>query len=271
MAKKLNSLFVSEPWKSTLLKALLFGLGLFGVYFFSTRDGSLPVRRIGVFSGNFSFLTFLFFLFLVIGIYFSQLPERGQFKTSFLFLVLTALAALNFFAESFYPAIFICAVFSFLFYLFLGITGIIFKNRQAVYLFFNSCLFLAVFSLFFGVDKSRHYLIINLLLFLIIYFLIKECFYFLRSVIQNSLFVIHNSQFIALVFAFLGLELFWVINLLPIGSINSAILLTLFIFLMRDFALIYFSGRLNRRFLVNHFLIFIILVVFIFINSRWGI
>ncbi len=264
MVKKLNSLFVSKPWKSTLLNALFFGLGLFGVYFFSARGGS-------AFGGNFSFLAFLIFSLLAVEIYFSQLPERGQFKISFLFLVLTALAVLNFFANGFYPAIFICAVFAFLFYLFLGITDIIFKNRQAVYLFFNTCLFLGVFSLFFGADKSKHYLIINLLLFLIIYFLIKECFDFLRLVVKNSLFIIHNSQFIAFVFAFLGLELFWAINLLPIGFINSAILLTLFIFLMRDFTLIYFSGRFNRQFFVNYLLVFVILVVFIFTNSKWNI
>ncbi len=254
MVKKLNSLFASKPWRSALLKVLIFGLGLFGFYFL-----------------NFSLPVFLVFSLLLVGIYFSQLPERGQFKTSFLILVLTAISALFFFASNFYLVILICLAFGFLFYLLLGVTDLIFKNRQAVYLFFNTCLFLAVFLLFFGADKSKHFLLINALLFLVIFLLFKECFDFLRSVNHNSLFIIHNSLFIALVFSFLGLELFWAINLLPIGFINSAILLALFVFLTRDFTLIYFSGRLNRRFFVNHLLIFVILVIFIFTNSKWSI
>ncbi len=264
MVKKLNFLFVSEPWKSTLLKVFLFGLGLFGVYFFSARGGS-------AFGGNFSFSALFIFFILLIGLYFSQLPERGYFKISFLILILTALSTLNFVQGNFYLAIFSCAVFAFLFYLFLGVMDLIFKNRQAVYLFFNTYLFLGVFSLFFGADKSKYFLLINALLFLAIFLLFKECFGFLRLVSRHFSFIIHNSRFISLVFAFLGLELFWAINLLPIGFINSAILLTLFIFLMRDFVLIYFSGRLNRRFFVNHLLIFIILVIFIFTNSKWNL
>jgi len=254
MVKKLNSLFASKPWRSALLKVLAFGFGLFGLYFF-----------------NFSVPAFLAFLFLLAGIYFYQLPGRGHFRMSFLILVLVAIFVLVFFASNFYLAVLSCLAFSFLFYLLMGITDLIFENRQAVYLFFNTCLFLAVFLIFFGVDKSKYFLFINALLFLVIFLLFKECFNFLRSVNHNSLFIIHNSLFIALVFSFLGLELFWAINLLPIGFINSAILLALFVFLTRDFTLIYFSGRLNRRFLVNHLLIFAILVVFIFANSKWSI
>ncbi len=254
MVKKLNSLFASKLWRSVLLKSSLIGLGLFGIYFF-----------------NFSFSAFLIFSLLLVGIYFSQLPERGQLRISFFVLALTALSALNFFADSLYLVIFGCLIFGFLFYLLLGLTDFIFENRRTVCLFFNTCLFLAVFSLFFGADKSKHFLLINALLFLAIFLLFRECFNFLRSVSQNSSFIIHNSVFIALVFAFLGLELFWAINLLPIGFINSAILLTLFVFLMRDFVLVYFSGRLNRRFFVNHLLVFIILVIFIFTNSKWSI
>ncbi|MDP3052800.1 MAG: hypothetical protein Q8N22_02510 [bacterium] len=254
MVKKLNSLFASKLWKSVLLKSSLIGFGLFGIYFF-----------------NFSFSAFLFFSFLMAGIYFSQLPERGQFRISFLVLTLTALLAFYFFADSFYLAFFGCLIFSFLFYLLLGLTDFIFENRRAVYLFFNTCLFLAVFSLFFGADKSKHFLLINALLFSAIFLLFKECFGFLRSASHRLPFIVHNPRFISLVFSFLGLELFWAINLLPIGFINSAILLTLFVFLMRDFVLIYFSGRLNRRFFANHFLIFIILVIFIFANSKWSI
>lgn len=254
MDKKLNFLFTNKQWKSLLLKVFLFGSGLLGLHFF-----------------NFSLSAIFIFCLLLLWFYFSQLPERGYSRISFLVLVLTAFFALRFFGTSFYLAFFSCLVFSFLFYLLLGLTAFIFKNRHSVYLFLNTGLFLAVFLLFFSVDKSKYFLFLNFLLFLIIYFLIKECFDFLRSAVQNSLFLIPNSQFIALVLAFLSLELFWAISLLPIGFINSAILLVLFVFLMRDFTLAYCSGRLNRRFLIYHSLIFVVLVILIFSTSKWSI
>ena len=254
MDKKLSFLFANKQWKSFLLKVFLFGLGLLGLYFF-----------------NFSLSAIFIFCFLLLWFYFSQLPERGYSRISFLVLVLTAFFALRFFGTNFSVALGLVPIFSFLFYLLLGLTAFIFKNRHSVYLFLNTGLFLAVFLLFFSVAQSKYFLFLNFLLFLIIYFLIKECFDFLRSAVQNSLFLIPNSRFIALVLAFLSLELFWAISLLPIGFINSAILLTLFVFLMRDFALTYFSGRLNRRFLIYHSLIFIILVSLIFAVSRWSI
>ena len=254
MDKKLNFLFTSKLWRSVLLKVLIFGISLYGIYFF-----------------NFSFFALFIFFLLLVGLYFSQLEDRGYLKTSFFVLALTALLSLNFLKGNFGLAVFACLVFSLLFYLLLGLVALLFKNRHSVYLLFNTCLFLVIFLDFFSVDKSKHFLIINLLLFSVIFFLFKACFNFLRSAGQNSLFVIHNSQFIALVFAFITLELFWVINLLPIGFINSAVLLTLFIFLMRDFAIAYFSGRLNRQFFIHHCLMFVVLAVLIFFNSKLNV
>lgn len=254
MVKKLNFLFVSKPWRSLLLKISLFGLGLLGVYF-----------------SNFSFPVLFVFSLLIGWFYFAQLPERAHFRISFLALVLTAFLTLYFSQGGFYSAFLACLGFGFLFYLLLGLPALVFKDRQSVYLLLNTGLFLTIFLLFFGADKSKHFLTINFLLFSVVFFLFRECFGFLRSAIHNSSFVVHNPRFFSLVFAFLSLELFWAISLLPIGFINLAILETLFVFLTRDFTLAYFSGRFNRRFFVHHLLIFIILVIFIFANSRWSI
>jgi hypothetical protein len=212
---------------------------------------------------DFSLSAISLFCLLLLGLYFSQLPERGYSRISFLVLVLTAFFALRFFGAVFLVALGMVLIFSFLFYLLLGLTALIFKNRHSVYLFLNTSLFLAVFLLFFSIDKLKYFLLINFLLFLIIYLLIKECF--------NFFLTIHHPRFISLVIAFLSLELFWAISLLPIGFINSAILQTIFVFLMRDFALAYFSGRLNRQFLIYHSLLFIILVSLIFAVSHWSI
>ncbi|MEK7624405.1 MAG: hypothetical protein AAB404_01615 [Patescibacteria group bacterium] len=254
MVKKLSFLLTDKTWKSLLLKVLFFGLGLFGVYFF-----------------DFSFPVIFVFSILVGWFYFSQLPERFHFRISFLVLVLAAVFSLRFFGSSFYLAFLGCLVFSYLFYLLLGLPALVFRNRQPVYLLFNTGLFLAIFLLFFGADKLKYFLTINFLLFLVVFFLFKECFDFLRSAVHNSLFIVHNPGFVSLVFAFLSLELFWAISLLPIGFINLAVLETLFVFLTRDFTLAYFSGRLDRRFLIYHFVVFVVLISLIFTVSRWSI
>lgn len=254
MDKKLNFLLTNKLWKSALLKAFVFGFALYGIYFF-----------------NFSVSALIAFLILLISLYFSQLPERGHFKISFLILVLAALLILNFFQNDLYLVIFVCLAFSFLLYLLFGLPALFFKNRHSVYLFLNTSLFLAVFLLFFAADKSKYFLFINFLLFLAVFFIFRECFDFLRSAAQRFQFIVHNSWFISLVFAFLSLELFWAINLLPIGFVNSAVLLTLFVFLMRDFAIAYSSGHLNRQFFIYHFLLFILLAALIFFNSKWSV
>lgn len=252
MDKKLNFPLTSKLWRSVLLKALVFGLGLYGIYFL-----------------NFSVPFLVVFSILLISLYFSQLPERGSFKVSFLLLVLTAFSTLIFFKNNFYLVVFSCLAFGFLFYLLLGLTAFVFKNRHSVYLFFNTSLFLAAFLLFFAADKSKYFLPINLLLFLAIFVIFRECFGFLRSSAQRPQLIVHNPQFLSLVFAFLGLELFWAISLLPVGFVNSAVLLTLFVFLMRDFAIAYSAGHLNRQFFISHCLLFVILIVLIFFNSKW--
>ncbi|MEK7574098.1 MAG: hypothetical protein AAB514_01030 [Patescibacteria group bacterium] len=254
MVKKLSFLSTGKPWRSLLLKVLLFGLGLFWVHL-----------------SGFSLPALFGFFILIIWLYFSQLPERAHFRISFLVLVSTALLTLYFSQGGFYPAFFACLGFSFLFYLLLGLPALVFKNRQSVYFLLNTGLFLIVFLLFFGADKLNYFLTINFLLFLVVFLLFEECFGFLRSAVHNSLFTIHNSRFISLVFAFLGLELFWVVSLLPIGFVNLAIFETLFVFLTRDFTLAYFSGRFNRQFFIYHLLIFVVLVIFIFTNSKWSI
>lgn len=254
MDKKLNFLFTSRQWRSLLLKVFLFGLALLGIYFF-----------------NFSLSAIFLFCLLLLWFYFSQLPERSYSRTSFLVLVLTVFFILRFFGANSPAVIGVVLIFSFLFYLLLGLTALIFKNRHSAYLFLNTGLFLVVFLFFFSIDKSKYFLLINFLLFLIIYLLLRECFNFSQSATSNPQLTIHHPRFISSAIAFLGLELFWAISLLPIGFINSAILLALFVFLMRDFALAYFSGRLNRRFLIYHSLIFIILVSLIFTTSRWSI
>lgn len=254
MAKKLNFLFTNKQWRLVLLKVFLFGLALLGVRYF-----------------NFSFPVLFVFFLLFLWFYLSQLPERRYFRISFLILIVTAFFVLRFLGYSFSLIFWETLFFSFLFYLLSGLTALTFRDRQSVYLFINTCLFLIIFLLFFSIGKSKYFLLSNVSFFLIIFLLLKEGFDFLRSLMPHSLFIIPNSQFMSLVIAFLSLELFWIIGLLPVGFINSALLLTLFVFFMRDFALAHFSGRLNRRFIFNHFIAFIILAVLIFTASKWSI
>ena len=118
MVKKLSFLLTDKTWKSLLLKVLFFGLGLFGVYFF-----------------DFSFPVIFVFSILVGWFYFSQLPERFHFRISFLVLVLAAVFSLRFFGSSFYLAFLGCLVFSYLFYLLLGLPPS-FSEIASLFIFF---------------------------------------------------------------------------------------------------------------------------------------
>lgn len=260
MGKKLNFLFTSKPWKSRLLKVFFFGLVLFGVYFWDFSPAAL-----------------LIFFLLLFWFYFSQLPERRHFRLSFVILSLTAFLALRFSGAGLGVSLGTLSVlgeiliFSFLFYLLLGLAAFVFKNPNAIYRFLNTCLLLVVFLFFFGGGQSEYFLLVNLLLFLVVFLLFRECFVFFRSAALQPQITIHQPLFTALVIAFLSLELFWAVNLLPLGFVNSAILQTLFIFLARDFVLAYFSGRLNRRFVMSHLVFFFVLATLIFIFSKWSI
>jgi hypothetical protein len=245
MVKKLNFLFISKARRLLWLKVLFFVLILSGLYFW-----------------NFSITALAIFVISVFWLYFSQLSERKRLRSSFIILFLMAFLILRLEEVNFGIFLGETIFLSLLFYLLLGLDTFIFKNPKATYLFLNTGLFLIIFLFFCGLGGLNYFWGINFLLFFIIFFLSKECF------LRNS---IHQPLFFSLVITFLTLELFWVINLLPIGFVNSAIFLTIFVFLARDFILAYFSGQLNRRFIISQFLIFSFLGIIIFIFSKWNL
>ena len=254
MVKKLSFLSTGKPWRSLLLKVLLFGLGLFWVHL-----------------SGFSLPALFGFFILIIWLYFFSIAGTSAFPDFIFGFSFNGAFDTVFFSRRILSGVFCLSGVQFLVLFTLGTSRSRFQESPIGLFPFKHRSFLIVFLLFFGADKLNYFLTINFLLFLVVFLLFEECFGFLRSAVHNSLFTIHNSRFISLVFAFLGLELFWVVSLLPIGFVNLAIFETLFVFLTRDFTLAYFSGRFNRQFFIYHLLIFVVLVIFIFTNSKWSI
>ena len=75
----------------------------------------------------------------------------------------------------------------------------------------------------------------------------------------------------SLVFAFLAMEMIWVVALLPMGFLNSSALVLLFMLVLEDFAVNYFAGGLNRVLVLRNVTIFVLMSLAIFAASHWSI
>jgi len=71
--------------------------------------------------------------------------------------------------------------------------------------------------------------------------------------------------------AFLGAEILWITGFLPLGSINTAAFLTVFLILARDMILANFAGKLDTRLILREVVLFIAISLLLFAASPWGI
>lgn len=69
----------------------------------------------------------------------------------------------------------------------------------------------------------------------------------------------------------ISLELAWASSLLPVGFISQAGIASLSYFILIDISRYYVENRLNKRVLLMHVTLFVLLVLIIFGFSRWGI
>ena len=69
--------------------------------------------------------------------------------------------------------------------------------------------------------------------------------------------------------AFLIMEIMSVIVMLPLGFLDSAALMILFIFILEDLIFHHTKGSLNRQIILNNIAILVIAIIFIFSTSRW--
>lgn len=144
---------------------------------------------------------------------------------------------------------------AFLFLLILGVKNLVFTQRALWHRILNSALAYGAFILFFFYNKE--FLVAQLiLLFAVIFFLLRDLF---------------KKRMVCWLLGLLVLETVWGISLLPIGFINSASIALLVYFLLSDLVLRYSANNLTRKKILTDVTIFVLLLLAVFIFSRWSL
>lgn len=209
---------------------------------------------------DFSFWANIIFFASAFVIYQSQINKR--FKVSFFLLWLGGYLVGGIFLWEWLFGATLILLFLIAYWLF-GLGDLAFKNRQLVYQHANTGLFFLAFLIFFSLNRWNLFPLKYFGIWLAVFLLFFESF---KSLIGKFP---RREKFVALVFSLLILELVWTVLMLPIGFINSAALLALFAFLIRDSVWNYFEGKLNKNFILNMATLGIIFVLIIFAASRW--
>lgn len=229
-----------------LLKTAIFGLALF----FAA-------------AGSFRPLPILFFI-VISGIMYAR-PFFGSYSTlsGFLILLVSSILGLEITAGSilFFPSI---LLFSFLFYLILGIKDFLFVKRSRLYFIAMLLLFYAIFAIFFLSGKSELYLLkyggailASFLLFREWLALIPSFHFPRREIIASAISALIISQML------------WAAALLPIGFISASSFMILLVFILASFLFQHFTGGISRKSLLQHLVFFFFLVLLIFGSSYW--
>ena len=253
MAEKLKLLLQSQ-WQehrnrlSLFLKAAIFAAGLFLIA-----------------QSGFGVAAIVVFILVSVALYSRPLFENYSTFYAFLVLLPAAILGMRILERSilFWPGI---LLFSFIFYLLVGIKNLLFIKRSRLYYVAALLLFYAVFIEFFLVDKSDWFLLKYGAVILAAFLLFREWLTII------SAFSFPKRELLAAgVAAFLVAQLLWAVALLPIGFISSANLMLLLVFVPADFLLKHFTGGISREFLIPHLVFFLALSALIFWSSNWGL
>ncbi len=156
----------------------------------------------------------------------------------------------------------------FLFYLLLGIKNLSFIHRKESYYFLTGCLLLMIFSLLFSADRTGDFLLKSFIAVSGVYLVFRESFD-LFTAESNGLRVSLFKSSTAAIFSLLLFQGVWGISLLPIGFINSASLVLLFVLVLEDLAINHWEGTLTRRLMLRDASLFMFAVALIFAGSKW--
>lgn len=144
---------------------------------------------------------------------------------------------------------------TFLFFLILGVKNLVFVQRDNWHRVLNMALAYEAFILFFYYNKE-FFVAQLVLIFTVIFFLLRDLF---------------KKRTIYWLLGLLVLEAVWGIGLLPIGFVNSANIALLAYFFLSDLALHHSANTLTRRKILTDATIFTLLLLVIFIFSRWSL
>lgn len=200
-------------------------------------------------------------------VYFAESFRRRSFRFSYWLLVLLAFILIKIGLDYFWTPILALAfflVFLAFFFVILGLIDFIFGNQFFVYNLFHSSFFLAVFGIFFYFRFSSSFWLL-LSLFLAVLLFLEEFFVF------NGIDWPKRRLAAEGVLALVAVQIAWLASFLPIGFINCAAFLVLFLGLSRDAVLAHFQGYFSIFYLFRQLTFFIILSLFIFLISSWSL
>lgn len=224
------------------------------------------------FAGSSDFFLLLFILASSY-FYYRNYWNAKHFLASFVVLLAICLIALwRLGGQNALLSTILAVFFGVVFFMLLGIKNMIFSHRTLPYYFLNTFLFAAALLAFFSADKSSSFVLEYLGLGAASFLLFREFlnFNYEISLGQIALPILSKRSLKALVFAFLVLELSWIVALLPIGFLNATSLALLFILLLEDLSLHNWNGTLTRRIALRDTTFFIVISFVIMVFSRWS-
>ena len=247
MVEKLRSVWRIVQLR-LILKSLIFAALLFWVK--TSQFGVLPI---------------LIFIAVGLVLYFRNHPQNNLENIySFLALLSVSILSINLLgrAQFILPAI---IFFSFLFYLILGIKDFYFIRRYEWNSVKNIFLIFSIFLVYFMSNKYVFFYLDYLAVFIAMFFLIKEWIFWLEPNFPK------RYNFVAFVFSFLILQILWAVSILPLGFLNSASLMAIFIYIMFDSCTDYFKGILTKKQIIKDLIILTFSFIAIFFFTNWKI
>ena len=220
---------------------------------------------IAVISG-FNISAVLFFWLTAFVLYFRP-SFIGNYYCRYAFIVLLGVSVLgmrildsNIF---FLPGI---ILYSFIFYLILGIKEVVFIKRSRVYYILGLLLFYNLFSIFFLADKSELFFFKYIGIIVAVFLIFREWLALI------STFHFPKREFIVSVVAALVVaEFLWVTALLPVGFIAASNFMTLLVLIIGNFLVNHFIGGISKEYLVQQIVFLVLISIFIFLTSGWFI
>lgn len=261
MVKLLKQNLKEKGQSSLLFKTLLFTL-LLGAAFLS---GSVIWE--------------VLFVLASIFIYFLLSEQREELRISYFFITILPILLVNVLDSTQLPVdlvlgleIGITITSGLIFWAILGLIGFIFRRRVFVYTLVNTFLFVLLFTSILSIMEPFSIGIIGIGLFTAVFLIFSEIFEFF-SISRTGFSIIKDKRSLVSSFTagFLAVQLAWIVLILPLGLINSAVLLVLIFILLRDLLIAHFEGRLTLPFILRQFTFLALFVIIIFASSNWSI
>jgi hypothetical protein len=205
--------------------------------------------------------------FIIIGavLYFTPVFQTLLIFPSFLALMILSPIAMSVFGPQVtYPSL-LAAFFGALFYIILGIKQVVFIRRARLHHVLHLALMYCMSILFFAAPSGDWFITRSLAFALLSYLLVRE-FFIIRNGERGA-----SVKLSSALIAFLLVESLWAFSLLPIGFINAAGALLVFIFALEEIVTLSMRGALTRRACMSELTTCIVLMIAIFSFSTWTV